>query len=189
MNKNLLKLLTFILAVMFLSGCAIKKYEVKSYVQDKERVDQDLNGNAGYIVGEGKDEDTNRKKTRQVYVVEVTKKVEELPDEYYDLQPSEVTTESYNVKEEKTITTSRTNKRSSSGVVIPRIDDGDVVTSTNKEVTYTDYVVEKDDTLQKIAKKFYGSYGKWMKIYEANKEAIKDPDRIKPGITIRIPQQ
>ena len=51
----------------------------------------------------------------------------------------------------------------------------------------TQYKVEKDDTLQSISKKFYHSYSKWTKIYEANKAKIADPNRIKPGIVITIP--
>ncbi|MBF0595345.1 MAG: LysM peptidoglycan-binding domain-containing protein, partial [Candidatus Omnitrophica bacterium] len=50
-----------------------------------------------------------------------------------------------------------------------------------------EYKVEKDDTLQKISKKVYGSYSKWTKIYDANKDVIKDPNRLKPGITLKIP--
>ena len=49
------------------------------------------------------------------------------------------------------------------------------------------YVVEKDDTLQKIAKKIYGSYGKWTRIYDANRAVIKDPNFLKPGVTLSIP--
>lgn len=50
------------------------------------------------------------------------------------------------------------------------------------------YTVQKDDTLQKISKKFYDSYSKWQRIYEANKSVIEDPNRIKPGIVIQIPK-
>ncbi|MBI5023504.1 MAG: LysM peptidoglycan-binding domain-containing protein [Candidatus Omnitrophica bacterium] len=49
------------------------------------------------------------------------------------------------------------------------------------------YTAEKDDTLQKISKKFYDSYSKWTRIYEANKSVIPNPDRIKPGTVLQIP--
>lgn len=49
------------------------------------------------------------------------------------------------------------------------------------------YTVAKGDTLSKIAKQFYGSAGQWKKIYEANKDVIKNPDLIYPGQTFRIP--
>ena len=51
------------------------------------------------------------------------------------------------------------------------------------------YTIQEDDTLQKISKKFYDAYSKWPKIYEANKDKLKSPEFIKPGITIRIPQE
>ncbi|MCB1844612.1 MAG: LysM peptidoglycan-binding domain-containing protein, partial [Halioglobus sp.] len=43
------------------------------------------------------------------------------------------------------------------------------------------------DTLGKIAKHFYGSAGKYTRIYEANRDVIENPDRIYPGQKIRIP--
>ena len=49
------------------------------------------------------------------------------------------------------------------------------------------YTVVKGDSLSKIAKQFYGSAGQWKKIYEANKDLIKNPDLIYPGQTIQIP--
>ena len=49
------------------------------------------------------------------------------------------------------------------------------------------YEVVGGDTLSKIAKKFYGDANKYMKIFEANKDQLKNPDLIKPGQTLRIP--
>jgi nucleoid-associated protein YgaU len=51
----------------------------------------------------------------------------------------------------------------------------------------TQYTVQKDDTLQKISKKFYGSYSKWTGIYDANKDKIRDPNFLKPGVILTIP--
>jgi len=50
------------------------------------------------------------------------------------------------------------------------------------------YVVVKGDTLSKIAQKFYGKASAWPRIFEANKDLIKDPDLIHPGQKLRIPQ-
>jgi nucleoid-associated protein YgaU len=50
------------------------------------------------------------------------------------------------------------------------------------------YTVVKGDSLSKIAKDQYGDANKWRKIYEANKDLIKDPDLIYPGQSLRIPQ-
>ena len=52
----------------------------------------------------------------------------------------------------------------------------------------TSYVVAKGDSLSKIAQRAYGDGRKWRKIYEANKDIIKDPDLIYPGQSLRIPE-
>ena len=49
------------------------------------------------------------------------------------------------------------------------------------------YQVVSGDTLSKIAKKFYGDANKYMKIFEANKDQLSDPDKIKAGQTLKIP--
>lgn len=49
------------------------------------------------------------------------------------------------------------------------------------------YTVVSGDSLSKIAKRLYGDAKQWRKIYEANKDQIKDPDLIYPGQTFRIP--
>ena len=49
------------------------------------------------------------------------------------------------------------------------------------------YVVVKDDSVSKIAKREYGDAGKWRRIYEANQDVIKDPDLSYPGQTRKIP--
>jgi nucleoid-associated protein YgaU len=50
------------------------------------------------------------------------------------------------------------------------------------------YVVKKGDSLSKIAKEVYGSARQWKKIYEANKDKIKNPDLIHPGQEFIIPE-
>ncbi len=54
------------------------------------------------------------------------------------------------------------------------------------EVKVEYYIIQKGDTLWKIAEKFYGNGAKYTKIVEDNKEVIKDPDKIFPGQKIRI---
>ena len=49
------------------------------------------------------------------------------------------------------------------------------------------YVVKKGDSLSKIAKQEYGDANAWHRIFEANKDKIKDPDLIHPGQELRIP--
>ena len=43
------------------------------------------------------------------------------------------------------------------------------------------------DTLSKIAKKYYGNANEYMKIFNANKDKLKDPDKIFPGQDLIIP--
>lgn len=54
-----------------------------------------------------------------------------------------------------------------------------------EEIEY--YVIEKGDTLSALAKKYYGKASEYPRIFEANREVIKDPDLIFIGQKIRIP--
>jgi len=49
------------------------------------------------------------------------------------------------------------------------------------------YTVKPGDTLSKIAKEMLGSANAYMKIFEANKDQLTNPDLIKPGQVLRIP--
>jgi len=49
------------------------------------------------------------------------------------------------------------------------------------------YTIERGDTLSGIAARHSGI--SWQQIYEANRDVIKDPDKIYPGQKIRIPSE
>jgi len=49
------------------------------------------------------------------------------------------------------------------------------------------YEIVSGDTLSAVAQKYYGKASAYMRIFEANREVIKDPDKIYPGQKIRIP--
>lgn len=49
------------------------------------------------------------------------------------------------------------------------------------------YTVQAGDTLSKIAKQFYGNANAYMKIFDANKDQLKDPNVIKVGQVLKIP--
>ena len=53
------------------------------------------------------------------------------------------------------------------------------------ESTYRE--VKSGDTLSKIAKEAYGDANAYMKIFEANKPMLSNPDKIYPGQKLRIP--
>ena len=63
----------------------------------------------------------------------------------------------------------------------------DAVTAPVTEVKVEYYEIVSGDTLSGIAKKFYGNGSAYMRIFEANREVIKDPDKIYVGQKIRIP--
>lgn len=50
------------------------------------------------------------------------------------------------------------------------------------------HLVERGDTLSKIAKQFYGNANDYPKIFEANKPMLSNPDKIYPGQLLRIPK-
>lgn len=52
---------------------------------------------------------------------------------------------------------------------------------------YAKYVVQKGDTLGKIAKHFYGEPMKYKQIFEANTNILDHPDRIEIGQELVIP--
>ncbi|MDD4817019.1 MAG: LysM peptidoglycan-binding domain-containing protein [Victivallaceae bacterium] len=51
----------------------------------------------------------------------------------------------------------------------------------------TDYEVRPGDTLQKIAKKLYGSSKFYLVIYECNKNVLKSPNALHAGQKLRLP--
>jgi nucleoid-associated protein YgaU len=49
------------------------------------------------------------------------------------------------------------------------------------------YTVVAGDSLSKIAKKFYSDGNQWKRIFEANRDTVKNPDLIRPGQVLKIP--
>lgn len=58
-------------------------------------------------------------------------------------------------------------------------------TGATTEATYT---VKAGDTLSKIAKHFLGDANAYPVIFDANRDQLADPDKIKPGQVLKIPQ-
>jgi nucleoid-associated protein YgaU len=63
------------------------------------------------------------------------------------------------------------------------------VASTEAAVPGTEqtYTVASGDTLSHIAKHFYGKASRWQAIFDANRDQLDDPDRIRPGQVLKIP--
>ena len=56
--------------------------------------------------------------------------------------------------------------------------------STRVERTYT---VKPCDTLSKIAKEVYGNSNEYQKIFDANRDRLRDLNQIRPGQELKIP--
>ena len=145
-------------AAVSLAGC----YTTRTHVVNKERVDQEIPGQSA---------DTPVK-TRKVVVFEVIEKDKAHPALAADeVKASSASASTVAQENNFTLPTSS-----------PVVEKASLVTGEPQS-----YVVEKDDTLQKISKKVYGSYSKWTRIYDANRDVIKDPNFLKAGITLKIP--
>jgi outer membrane protein OmpA-like peptidoglycan-associated protein len=74
-----------------------------------------------------------------------------------------------------------------------KIEEGKFVEETKEEVesevkvSTREYVVQKGDSLSKIAQKEMGGAHRWKYLYELNKDKIKNPNKLKTGIKIVIP--
>ena len=49
------------------------------------------------------------------------------------------------------------------------------------------YTVKPGDSLSKIAKEHLGNANLYMEIFNANKDVLSDPDKIKPGMVLKLP--
>jgi nucleoid-associated protein YgaU len=50
------------------------------------------------------------------------------------------------------------------------------------------YTVQSGDSLSKISKQFYGSANEYMKIFDANRDQLDNPNEIRPGQHLVIPE-
>ena len=201
MSKYLLKLAAMFTIVFFVCGCnATKDVKVRNYMQDKARVDQKIEGNVGYILGSPSEEELKspEKKTRKIYVLEFTKDIEKQAAAEQKENTVKKTVYTEGEFETRSVET-KMEIRKTPEIVIPSFEDEYIDEFDNfdeeesfdadSEEGYVRYTVQKNDTLQKISKKFYGSYSKWTKIYEVNKAKLKNPDVLSEGIILRIPEE
>ena len=54
---------------------------------------------------------------------------------------------------------------------------------------YLRYIVQRGDSLWKISQMAYNDSGKWSKIFDANRDKIKDVKSLKPGEILIIPRE
>jgi LysM repeat protein len=174
MYKGIMKSLALIVVVFFLASCTMK-----TYVQDRDRVDQKMLGNAGCLQGDCPDVDrSDIKKTRRTFVLEIQTKPKDVVNDFEVME--ETRYEANLPPYEKPLDKISVPKESFQPV--------ELTPAKTIPVTYIEYTIQEGDTLQKISKKFYDTYQRWVEIYEINKDVIPNPDKIKPGKVIQIPQ-
>ena len=66
--------------------------------------------------------------------------------------------------------------------------DSTVPEQTKKIKTLKFHTVVAGETLSDISRKYYGSANKWQKILKANRETIKDANKLRPGTNLFIPE-
>ena len=181
-----------IMIAVFLNGCLIRTYTVI-----KDRPDQEISGNQGFLNGQAPENYQQPKKFTQrrqkFFEVELESplKVEHLKE-----PPKPLGEGTINAPAE---VSSNTEKESTQGVFQPKIqstimDMPEVKAPSSAETPKSNlpdtYIVKAGDTLQKISARpeIYGTHKQWVKIYKANKDTLKAPDRIKPGQELKIPR-
>ena len=163
MNRFKLAGICVLTSTLALSGCVARTYNLT-----RDRVDQDLSsssGNRGYIMGKAP-EPTEHPATRTTRVFEIELGLAKKSD----LKCPSTTPLAANTNIEE-----------------PAMLQEQGTQNETAAQSFEKYTVCKNDTLQKISKKFYGTTKKWHKIYEANKDVLRAPDKLYPGQTLNIP--
>ena len=191
--RSLIALLVSIVVAMSLSGC------LRTYTFKQERVDQEIAGNRGTIMGEVTPAPAIRAVPKRTVIgVDV-----EIPafvnyDKKKSVEKKEITPdkELWGNKgnlfsrnggaQQKTYPYKAERVKKVSVVEKPSIFSRKKV---SKKPSFVEYTVKKGDTLSSIAARsdIYGNAGKWKKIYDANRKILKDPSRLYPGQVLRIP--
>ncbi len=66
--------------------------------------------------------------------------------------------------------------------------DSTIYEQTEKIKTQKFHIVREGETLSEISRKYYDSANKWQKILDANRQIIKDVNKLRPGIKLIIPE-
>ncbi|MDP8233663.1 MAG: LysM peptidoglycan-binding domain-containing protein [Candidatus Saelkia tenebricola] len=193
--KNRVYLVCLVLSVVF-TGC------IKTGTKEIIVPDQQIQGNQGYLQGcSPRTEKFREIKKKKIYDIEI-----EIPNvfgkEYVVLEDKDIWgNQGYMYKEEgrmkymyvapgtvKSKDKDMTKKiLKESPVIIEDEFESFESRDVQSEETYMDYKVGKGESLWTIAKKVYGDATKWQLIYEHNKELLRDPKMIKPGMMLRLP--
>ena len=66
--------------------------------------------------------------------------------------------------------------------------DSTIYEQAEKIKTQKFHIVRKGETLSEISRKYYDSANKWQMILEANRQIIKDVNKLRPGTKLIIPE-
>ncbi|MDD5005860.1 MAG: LysM peptidoglycan-binding domain-containing protein [Candidatus Omnitrophica bacterium] len=170
-------LMVFVLAFAS-SGCLVRSYTVV-----KERPDQVIEGNQGYLKGSAPARKTVEKKTRTTYVTEV-----ELGKHNKQAAQAEATSQKAEGKEGVSQNAMIYEESVAAPEQAPAATPAASTETAKKSKTY---VVKQGDTLEKISARpeIYGTKHKWYKIFKANEGQLKTPNKIYPGQVLNIPAE
>ncbi|MFA5338852.1 MAG: LysM peptidoglycan-binding domain-containing protein [Candidatus Omnitrophota bacterium] len=165
--KKLFVFLALAVIITALTGCSVTTKMVT-----RERVDQELSssaGNQGYLMGTAPA--VGERKPTKTYI---------------EVQVEAPAIERENRVPKKAMETSATAPEPTTNFGTES--DERPITSIEKKEELVNYKVQKGETLQKISQKLYGTTKKWKKLYDINKDVLKSPDKIRPGMTIKVPK-
>lgn len=154
------------LGLVVLSGCQAPM-RVATRVREVPRVDLDLAaGNRGYLVGAAPAGGRTYRTTRQIIETDV-----EIPTLYKPALsgPAPINAEA----------------------PAPSAPGAEGAAAAGPAARYDTYVVQRGDSLWSIAAKpeVYGKATRWRRLFDANRNLLSSPDRLKAGMTLQIPRE
>jgi len=200
-------LLLVVVASISLAGCVTVKKVVR------ERVDQDVSGNQGYLKGGSASSTAQRAADREYIDIrveiptwsEVSSKPEAEGRKTGPAKQERVSGSTGSTGNKGYIANKNDadkslpaySKQAPRATTVYEYDDVEVeAISDDEEIffeeetikpAYKEYTVREGDTLSHIAKAFYNKASKWTIIYEANADKLKDPGSLKKGMVLIIP--
>jgi len=161
------------LAVLLLSGCM-----GKTYVASQNKIDFDP------VTGERRAPTNDLTDKRKVLVWEIELgKDKGQPKEHKAISES-TSDSSYTSSSSSAVSTPEPATETPAATASEA-----TATTAAGDKAYTEYTVQKNDTLQKISQKLYGTTKKWLTIYNENKDVLKGPDKVYPGLKLKVPSK
>lgn len=161
------------------AGCA----RITTQVVERPRVDQEVQGNRGFLVGSGPSPSSPRKATRQMIETNI-----ELPTAG-ELNPWAKPKQGVGPTAAVVPAAPAIPSEGAEPSVPYAESEWEETIPPEPEIAPAGqmYTVERGDNLGKISAKFYGTSRKWRRIYEANRSSLRSPDRLYQGQRLVIP--